>query len=287
MIKSEAVCTHCGNLLSESLRHCPTCQTDAGAPNVRACLTQENMKSLKRRFDYAKTQATDKKCSKEFSKLSKLIKDESGVVIAMPAGVARDLVDDTKELYVNYEKLVGSNVRKPAGPESDRQRSVVGGMIFGTYANNIIYGALSLTTKGLPTYGEVYCRLRNKTIENRTSLLETNSFKFVEDHDIRSDGGFPGGYRASWEHRYMLVLAKLADRLMKDQTRENWQELLIVSNGQDRKADDFVEAHIFEGFDRNAIESMVISTDKKLSRENKVDMEIALEKFSKLCEKTK
>ncbi len=84
----------------------------------------------------------------------------------------------------------------------------------------------------------------------------------------------------------MLVLAKLADSLTKGQTRKNWQEILVVSDGKDRKNDSFVEAHIYEGFDRNAIESVVVPSDKKLSRGDKLDSEIALGKFSELSEKT-
>lgn len=204
----------------------------------------------------------------------------------MPAGIARALVENAKELYANYERLVGSRIRKPAEIESDRQRCGVGGMIFGSYANEIRYGVLSLTTEGPPTYGDVHCRLREVTVANRTSFLATNSYKFVKDHDISPGGEFPEGYRASWKDRYKLVLAKLADRLTKGQTKKNWQEILIESDGKDRKNDNFVEAHIYEGFDRNAIESMVVSPDKKLNRENQLDSEIALEKFNELSEKT-
>ena len=281
----EVKCSNCGAPLSASLRHCPTCRADAGAPNVRACRTEENLKALTGRFDDAKAQASANKCSREFSDLSNLIEHESGVVIAMPAAIARTLVENAKELYVNYDRLVGSKIRKPAGTESDRQRAAVGGMIFGAYANDIIYGVLSLTTEGLPTYGDVYCRLREVTVSNRTSFLETNSYKFVEDHDIRP-GEFPEGYRASWEDRHILVLAKLADRLTKGQTRKNWQEILIESDGKHRENDNFVEAHVYEGFDRIAIESMVVPSNKKLSRENRLDSDIALAKFNELSEKT-
>jgi len=204
----------------------------------------------------------------------------------MPARMARTLLEDPRELYVGYETLVGSKIRKPARIESDRQRWGVGGTLFGAYADKIRYGVLSLTAEGLPTYGDVYFRLREVAVANRTSFLETNSYKFVEDHDIRPDGEFPEGYTAYWKDRHKLVLAKLADRLTNGQSKKNWQEILIESNGKDRKNDSFVEAHIYECFDRNAIESMVVSSDKKLSREDKLDLEIALEKFKELSGKT-
>ena len=283
---TEVKCSYCGAPISASLRHCTTCQADAGAPNVRACRTDENLKALTERFEDAQARASAKNCSREFSDFSSLIEHESGVVITMPARMARTLLEDPRELYVGYETLVGSKIRKPASIESDRQRWGVGGTLFGTYADKIRYGVLSLTAEGLPTYGDVHFRLREVAVANRTSFLETNSYKFVEDHDIRSGGEFPEGYGASWKDRHMLVLAKLADSLTKGQTRKNWQEILVVSDGKDRKNDSFVEAHIYEGFDRNAIESVVVPSDKKLSRGDKLDSEIALGKFSELSEKT-
>ena len=80
---------------------------------------------------------------------------------------------------------------------------------------------------------------------------------------------------------------KLADSLSKGQTKSDWQVLLVQSDGQNRENDDFIEAHIFEGFDINAIESMVELTGAKLSREERMDIDIAIYKFNRLVGKTK
>jgi len=225
--------------------------------------------------------------SKEFSDLETIIKEKSGVVVSMPAGVARKLFDDPNSLYANYENLVGANIRRPADTDNDRHRCAVGGLLFGNYANCIVYGALSLTGEGVPTYGDVHCRLRSVTIDKRTSFLEANSYRFVRDHRIVPGDKLPAGYMADWEDRHSLVLAKLADRLSTGQTESDWQAILIHSDGQNRENDDFVEAHIYEGFDSNSIESLAAIPGKKLRREESLDLEIAISKFKRLRGKTK
>jgi len=281
------ICSECGASLSSTMRHCPTCRADAGAPNVRCCRTDENLKALAARFDAAQGRADANGCSKEFDALLNIVEQQSGVVVSMPARVARDIVCDPRDIYTNYETLIGTNIRKTSCVNSDQHRCSVAGRLFGSYANEIIYGALSLNGNGLPTYGDVHCRLRSITINKRTSFLETNSYRFVENHTIPFGGSFLLGYMSCWNHRHRLVLAKLADSLSVGQNQSDWQAILVQSDGKDRKNDDYVEAHIYEGFDRNAIESMVASSEKKIRKEDKLDLNIALSKFKSIRGKTK
>ena len=65
-------------------------------------------------------------------------------------------------------------------------------MLFGTFVK-VRYGILSLTNEGLPSYGEVCCRLRRIAIEDRTSFLECNSFKFIAQHKLTPGRGYPRG----------------------------------------------------------------------------------------------
>jgi hypothetical protein len=284
-LSPEDTCSECGATLSAARRHCPTCRADAGAPNVRACRIDENLQALFARYDASRSQAAALGCSREFKDLEVIIEKRSGVVISTPAGIARSILEDPNFIYTGYEQLVGVNARKPAASDNDRHRCAVGGLLFGSYANRIVYGTLSLTKDGLSTYGDVHCRLRSVTIEKRTSFLEVNSYKFVKDHCIKPGDKLPVGYRACWNHRHRLVLAKLANSLSKGQTETDWQTILIQSDGQNRENDEFVEAHIYEGFDKNAIESLVAVTGKKLSRSEKLDIDLAIHLFKQLWEK--
>jgi len=273
-------CYRCGSFISDSERHCPTCKADVGAPNVRRCFTKENLSALLARFEEARIKVEKKGCSREFGDLETLIERKSGVVISVPAGIARKLFEDPNSLYANYENLVGGNVRKPAHFDDDRERCAVGGLLFGSYAKNIVYGVLSLTEEGLPTYGDVYCRLRSVAINRRTSFLETNSYKFVKDHSITpSSKKLPVGHAACWRRRGALVLTKLSDNLSIGQTESDWQAILIRTDAQNRSNDDFVEAHIYEGFDSNAVESLVAVTKKDRSRAEKLDTDLAIALF--------
>ncbi len=286
-LSPEETCSECGATLSAALRHCITCKTDAGAPNVRACRVDDNLKALAARYDASQRQAIASGCSKEFSDLEAIVEKKSGVVVSISAGLARKLLDDPKVIYGNYERLVDADARRPADSDNDRHRCAVGGLLFGSYADKIVYGVLSLEEDGLCTYGDVHCRLRSVTIEKRTSFLESNSYKFVRDHNIVPGDKLPVGYAACWRYRHRLALVKLADSLSKGQTKSDWQVLLVQSDGQNRENDDFIEAHIFEGFDINAIESMVELTGAKLSREERMDIDIAIYKFNRLVGKTK
>ncbi len=286
-LSTHDICSNCGATLSTVLRNCPTCASDAGAPNVRACHTDENINALIARYEDSLARASERGYSNEFNELESLVKAKSGVVVAMNSLMARNLVDDPNFVYLNYEKLVGSKVRKPANSSNDRHRTGVGGILFGSYADSIIYGVLSLTEEGLPTYGVVYCRLRSVTIDKRTSFLEKNSYSFVEEHDIKPGGNIPDGYRACWKYRHNLVLAKMANHFSTGQTESDWQAILIQSDGKERMNDNFVEAHIFESFDINAIESMIANKTNKLNRTEILDFDIAISKFKARQGKTK
>lgn len=126
----EDTCSECGSTLSAARRHCSTCRADAGAPNVRACRTNENLKALFARYDVSRSQASALGCSKEFSDLEAIVEKKSGVVVSMPTGVARTLLDDPNSIYVNYERLVGAGVRRPAGSENDRHRCAGGATVW-------------------------------------------------------------------------------------------------------------------------------------------------------------
>src|SRR5947199_10731413 len=65
-----------------------------------------------------------------------------------------------------------------------RRRVGVEGTFFGTYGEKIRYAALSLDGTGLKSYGEYSIRLWEIAIKDRTSLLEENTYDFVEHHGI-------------------------------------------------------------------------------------------------------
>lgn len=275
------ICAVCGSELVSTSKYCPTCKEDVGAPNVRQYGNEDNLRKLQERYDKAATQANSNGVSAEFSSFENKIKRDSSVVISINPSMARSFYDNPNSLYTNYETLVGAESRKPAEPENDRHRCAVGGILFGSYANKIIYGVLSLTNEGLPTYGNVFCRLRAIAIKNRTSFLETNCYKFVEDHNLVAGKKLPLGYSSNWDTKHYLVLTKLVSCLRSGQNESEWQRNLIKSDGVNRENDEFIEAHIFEGFDNKAIEDLIPAQKTKLSKAEKLDLDLAITSFNK------
>jgi hypothetical protein len=177
-------------------------------------------------------------------------------------------------------------MRAPASPENDRHRCGVDGILFGSYASQIRQGVLSLTEKGLPTYGDVYCRLKAIAIEDRVSFLETNSYTFVKEHRLVPGGSIPSGFRSIWKNRYQLALAKLGKSLSQRSAKADWQRLLVKSDGTDRSTDDFIEAHIYGGFNVDAIEEMQrVPKGRKRNDPAEIDARMAIEEFTALKER--
>lgn len=274
-------CPKCGAQVAPSLRNCSTCQTDNGAPNVRACSVAENLGELLRRFEAARESAEAKGMLTQFTSFADLIERESGVVVAMPSRVARDLFEDERIIYVNYEELAGAGLRKPADPVSDRYRAAVAGTIFGVFGSKIVYGVLSLNSAGLRTYGHIQCKLKSVAIDDRTSFLETNSYRFVERPDVKAGKALPYGFNAPWAKRHHLALSKLSRQLSMGQTRSDWENLLVVSTGEGRESDEFIEAHVFEGFDRYAVETAEGVNGVTLSKRDRLDADLALDAFTR------
>ena len=281
VLPSSGPCPRCHAQYSGSDRYCATCKHDLGAPNVREFGGPESRKALSRRAAGAERAAKkSKKCRQEFQNLSDVVQGRSGVVVTMPASVARNLAADPRLIYENVETLVGAGIRRPPSLQDDKHRAAVVGILFGTYGRQVVYGILSLTCQGLPTYGDIGCRLRSIAIDDRTTFLETNSYRFVEQHRLRPGVPVPPGYAAVWDNRHVLAVAKLGKSLPWGTCLAEWQRLLVQTDRKDRSKDEFIEAHIYDSFDIAAVEAMIPCEGKDLSRGAKLDIKLALEFFA-------
>ena len=180
----------------------------------------------------------------------------SGAVVNCTLPFLRDFATQGKTLYANYHKGVHAGVRKIALQENDQQRTVVDAIMFGSYASSISFAALSLNDRGVESYGEYALKLRTITIADRATILEENSFDFVDHKKLGPKTSIPLGCRSDWDDRGRLAVAKLEPSLDTGPIQSGGFKRLLLSSEGNFKTDHFMEVHIFGTFDFNAVEAI-------------------------------
>ncbi len=251
---NESVCTVCETLISSSADICHGCGELLGAPNVRSVNKEEEKRALEERYKRALERAAELGTQDRLKAFSQEMKGTCAVV-NVDISFLHTFITNEKILYTSYSLGVRGQVRKPAEEDDDRQRLGVEGTLFGSYGEKIRYAALSLDGAGVSSYGSYSLKLREIAISGRSTLLEDNSYVFVEKHGIIAGKALPKGYRSTWEEREKLALAKLADRITTVTPQPGYASILLFSEG-DFKTDDFIEIHIYGPFDAHSIESV-------------------------------
>jgi hypothetical protein len=124
---------------------------------------------------------------------------------------------------------------------------MVGERLFPMYSQHIIFAALSPNGRGTTTYGgEVWMTWGTPfLVERWMSLIEENSYTFFEQHELgRLGAEVPWGYRAVWEDRAKLAVAKLGP-LLTSATVPNDLNGLLLQASPTRAEDRFIEVHIY------------------------------------------
>jgi hypothetical protein len=251
-------CPNCGASVVASDQRCSTCGEHVGAPNVRAANAPIERVTLQKRYQSALERAELRNAKGAVASF-RLAVQSSAAVVSCGLYALRELVTDSNALYTNYYLGVRGEIRRAAELENDRQRRVVDALLFGGYADEIRFAALSLDGVGLKSYGKEGLSyglgLRDVAISKRASLLEENAYEFVKRHALDATSDFPAGYRSTWENRHELAVAKLADLIWPEISPTEYAGILLSSTG-DRATDQFIEVHIFGTFNMNAVSSV-------------------------------
>jgi hypothetical protein len=263
------ICPICTSELSEVKAECPTCGRHVGYPNVRAAKKQEEQEALEARYREAIEQSKTDDREQALASFDESMKKTCAVINTDLADLRQFIIKD-KSLYSTYDLMVKGQTRKPATAEDGRKRKTIEFLLFGDYAEQIRYAALSLDGAGLKSYGPYALKLREVAIDDRASLLEDNSYVFVENHDIWPPKKIPLGYRATWGERHKLAVAKLSKQVSASTTEPEHPKILLSSAGA-RGTDEFIEVHIYGGFDNKAIEAVRGSSSAK-SRADRADI---------------
>jgi hypothetical protein len=247
-------CPDCGSEIHPLLEKCHTCGFFAGYPNVRAADEPGETAALTARYEAARLSAAGEGRSGALERFEEQLA-RSCAVISTDLEFLAAFLKNPKILHSTYSLGVKGQVRAPADPDDDRERRTVEAKVFGAYGEEIRYAALSLDGTGLSSYGPVTLRLRDVAIVKRASLLEENSYEFVDHHGLLPRVPIPQGYRCSWPNRHFLGVAKLGGEVRGDMKDDEFGPVLLYGNG-DRSKDRFIEVHIYGTFDASAIESV-------------------------------
>jgi hypothetical protein len=249
------VCGACRSAPRDLEPVCLTCGAQLMAPNVAIASRPVEQDALVERVERALAGRSAASAGNVLA-FGEAVR-QSRAVVNVSVRQAMDFVEKDSVLYATYAELVRAGARRPAPDGDDARRRSVEAMLFGSYAEEMRYGALSLGGPGLVSYGAVTLVLHDVAVARRASVLEENSFTFVERHKLRPGQAIPAGYRSAWPTRHQVAMAKSASSI-DETTTESQHASLLMTPGHDRNADEFIEVFIFGPFGPGAIERLVV-----------------------------
>lgn len=263
-------CQHCGHAFPMSMSRCPHCALPGLFPNVDMAKLDREQRTLDRRHGQAVRDAERRGCGNKVRDFEARC-GESKAVIARSLGETLRLASGDHNVYATYHQLAEIEFRIPEGSKWDVLRTLTDHALFGDYKREVRFAALSLDGLGLMGYGECSWVARNEMIAHRASVFEENSVMFMERLGIALARAhkLPPGYRAPWEQRPKLCVAKLAEKIRDDISDEELAELLL-RQGTTSEEDEFVEVHIGGPMTVRTLERVIVKKGVRQSKIGKV-----------------
>lgn len=247
-------CSNCKSTIPLDADRCTKCGADVAPPNVRFAARATEAKALSSLVAIAQEAAAANGVSAEIVRLENLAKN-SQMVINRKLRALSDWINSEDELYLNFYKLKEKGIAYKYDIYN-RQRISAENTISPIFFDRLIIGALTVDGQGMSYYGKYTVVIRSTDIERRASVFWENPFIFNKKHNIISGEDPPEGYRAPWQEREKVVIAKLADAIKPG---DNDHALSILVMGPDRNTADcnFVEVHVYNQIHVNEIERVI------------------------------
>jgi hypothetical protein len=247
-------CPACGNEVALSDKSCLVCgSSEIGFQNVRAARLPSEVDALAVRFGEAQISISARNVTNEASQFAKIV-HESKAVMARSLGALAAWVNGDSPLYKTFHHQITEG-RAPEDNKYDKTRAATEAMIHPFWFQEISYAALTSNELGLDYYGAYSVLLRTSTIEKRATVFEENPYVFFKRHSVSIGEQMPFGYRADWENRPVLAMAKLHSKLKKGMDSKNFGEVLIDSSSKTGEAD-CIEVNIYGPIHHKCIESV-------------------------------
>lgn len=264
-----------GHPVPYHLANCPTCGTFVGAPNVRQARAMRTF--LMGHYNQASAQLEDSDLIAERDQLESIVRD-AFMTIAMDPPLLRNLAEG--DSYRSYYQSRDDRAREIAARRNQQNRSKVDNQLHAGYHDHIIHAALSPDGRHLSSYGSVGAVLRKGFHDQVSSLLRENDFDFYRRHELGNiDAEEPMGWRAAWEDRTYLAVAKVAGQITPGMTATELADL-IMCVGQDRQSDRFIEVHIYGRL--GAADLAAIYCADTRNADDELDIRVAREKLEPL-----
>lgn len=255
-------CPECDNEIQQPADRCPHCGRPGYFWNVLAAEDPAERAALERRYQAAKKDAASRKADVQLQDFEDTIAGSKAVIARSESEVLR-LASSTRQLYNTYYQLIGAGVRLPEGDQWDVLRELADTLLFPGYKKEMRFAALSLDGVGLSNYGSCSIVFSNEMIAHRASVFEENSALFMEHHNIKvaRNARLPKGYRATWDERSKLCVAKLFPKI-DSATRSDKYSGLLLKQGVTSEGDEFVEVHIWGPMTVLTMEQVVVTDPK-------------------------
>ena len=256
-------CRECTNEIPQPAEHCPHCGQPGYFWNVITAEEPAEQAALDRRYRAAEADAVSRGVASILDDFENAI-GRSKVVIARSEVEVSRLASSSRQLYATYYELIEGEVRLPTGDEWDILRELADTVLFWKSKKHIRFGALSLDGAGLPNYGPCSLVLREQMISHRASVFEENSAQFMERRKIKisREPKLPKGYRARWDNRGKLCVAKLASQI-DSHTRPDKYSALLLREGATSENDEFVEVHIYGAMTVLTMEQVIVTAHNR------------------------
>jgi hypothetical protein len=219
------------------------CGEFLGFPNFRAAIAERP--ELTARYQAARTDAKTRGIERLLDQLEALA-DAALPVIAMTVDVCDLLLRGAK--YESYSQGIMRKDRAPARQMDHGDRMAVNERLFPNYGQHIVFAALSTDGTALDKYGAVAVtwNVTPHYLGRRATLLEENSYVFYERHKLGSlrGPGPPQGFRAVWDDRKDLVVAKIEPNLTPATPGSSLPESFL-SSGASKMDDNYIEVTIY------------------------------------------
>ncbi len=259
-------CPECDTEVREFEWHCTACNHDCGYPNVRAAQKPEEQAELARRVQVAEAEVSVKGTTNVLNQFRQAMHD-SKAVLCRSLSKTQELVSSDNEIYSTFYQLVGAGNRRPEETQIERDRLLADDLLFPHYRQHIRFAALSLDCQGVGHYGGCSIVFKETAIRKRATVFEENSLSFCAKRKLGVGRPVPPGYRALWEERDRLAIAKLGTSLELGSNSDDFPKVL-QKKSEKPEQQNFIEVHIYGPLHRRSIERVV--TQKPTPRADRI-----------------